>query len=591
MAQAYNDPIGGTASTIGTQIRTDYYQKKALIEKRKEIVFGPLADVTYMPKHMGKTIRAYHYLPILDDANINDQGIDASGATTTMEHTITLTGPNSAGEAGKGLPLYFVGNHASVEATAITAAKTAFIAWIKANFPAVYDSMPHTTVAGDYALQEATTTVKEVNTISLATITTGDVYNVTYGGLTLSFTVAGTETVNAVLAGLQAATGYGTLPFTLAAGATATTDTGTIVATWTAAGFVSPSIPITVSKTGTGTISIARTTVGMFTVYDLGYRFAVVTVNGSGNLHGSSKDIGYIADRLPAITEHGGRVNRVGHKRIQLEGTLEKYGFFDEYTQESLDFDTDDQLQMHINREMINAAYEVVEDLLQIDLLSSAGVLRYGGAAMSNAQMTGNDGEVISELSYDDFSRMDIILNNNRCPKQTKIISGSRMIDTKVINAARIAYIGSELQPTIERMKDYFDNPAFIPVAKYASAATPLTHEIGAVGSFRIVVVPEMLHWAGVGATEVTNKGYRVTNGKYDVFPILIVGSESFTTIGFETHGKNKKFTIFHKAPGKEQATTTDPYGEKGFMSIKWYYGFMPLRPERIAVMKSVARM
>ena len=30
-----------------------------------------------------------------------------------------------------------------------------------------------------------------------------------------------------------------------------------------------------------------------------------------GNLYGSSKDIGVIADRLPALTEHGGRVNRV----------------------------------------------------------------------------------------------------------------------------------------------------------------------------------------------------------------------------------------------------------------------------------------
>jgi hypothetical protein len=45
----YNNPVGGTASDIGGQLRTDYYQKKALIEARKLQFFGQLADVTAMP--------------------------------------------------------------------------------------------------------------------------------------------------------------------------------------------------------------------------------------------------------------------------------------------------------------------------------------------------------------------------------------------------------------------------------------------------------------------------------------------------------------------------------------------------------------
>lgn len=45
----YNDPVGGTESTIGVQFRTDHYQKKALIEIQKEQYFSPLADVVSMP--------------------------------------------------------------------------------------------------------------------------------------------------------------------------------------------------------------------------------------------------------------------------------------------------------------------------------------------------------------------------------------------------------------------------------------------------------------------------------------------------------------------------------------------------------------
>ena len=48
MALEYNDP-GTTASTIGSQIRTDHFVKTALIEAAKERYFGALADVTAMP--------------------------------------------------------------------------------------------------------------------------------------------------------------------------------------------------------------------------------------------------------------------------------------------------------------------------------------------------------------------------------------------------------------------------------------------------------------------------------------------------------------------------------------------------------------
>jgi len=46
--QKYNTP-GTTASSVGTQFRTDYYVKKALVELPKESYFSQLADVTAMP--------------------------------------------------------------------------------------------------------------------------------------------------------------------------------------------------------------------------------------------------------------------------------------------------------------------------------------------------------------------------------------------------------------------------------------------------------------------------------------------------------------------------------------------------------------
>jgi N4-gp56 family major capsid protein len=375
MSRTYNDPAGGSASTIGPQLSIDHIYRKALIDLKREQYFLPLADVRSMPKHFGKKIKQFHYLPLLDERNVNDQGLDAAGAS-------------------------YVG----------------------------------------------------------------------------------------------------------------------------------------------------------------------------GNLYGSSKDVGAISAKLPALSESGGRVNRVGFKRIDLEGTIEKFGFFDEYTKDSLDFDTDAELDMHTSREMLRGANEITEDALQIDLLNSAGTVRYPGANVSRTTIAAGD-----VVTYDGLVNLSIDLDQNRTPKTTKVITGTRLIDTKTVSGGRVMYIGSELIPLFKKMKDYHNNPAFIDVKHYATNNTVLEGEIGSVDMFRLVVVPEMMNFSGVGAAGI------------DVFPALVVGDESFTTIGFQTDGKTFKFTIVNKKPGEGVADRNDPYGETGFMSIKWFYGFMVLRPERLALFYTAA--
>lgn len=471
MTRIYNDPAGGQQSSVGNQMNTFYYQKKALIEARKLQVFTQLADVTSMPKNMGKKIKRYHYLPLLDAANINDQGIDAAGVTITNA-------------------MYYVTLPRAVLTVANAAAAGAVTA-IQDNLDGV------TAVAG----------AADSGGTGFATVTvTGS----------LNFRVATVTKANAIVA----------------------------------------------------------------------LNVGAQSQQGSGNLYGSSKDVGTISGKLPALSETGGRVNRVGFKRKEIEGTFEKFGFFDEYTQESLDFDSDAELEQHVSREMVSGAVEMSEDALQIDLLNAAGVVKYAGTATTDAELGHDD-----IVTYGDLMRLSIDLDNNRTPKHTTVITGTRLVDTRTIPACRVAYIGSELLPTFKAMKDLHNNQAFIEVHKYAGGTSVLEHEAGAVDNLRIVVVPEMMKWAGAGADASGDADSYETAGRYDVFPILVVGNESFTTIGFQTDGKTVKFKIFHKKPGEATADRNDPYGETGFMSIKWYYGFMALRPERIGLIKTVARL
>ena len=170
-------------------------------------------------------------------------------------------------------------------------------------------------------------------------------------------------------------------------------------------------------------------------------------------------------------------------------------------------FDTDSELYGHMSRELIAGANEITEDLLQSDLLNAAGTIIYTGVATQDSEMTG-EGADPSIVTYQDLKRLSIILDDNRTPKNTTIIKGSRMTDTMTVNASRLLYIGSELQTTVENMVDGLSNPAFTPVRKYADAGTILNGEIGSVADFRIIVVPNMMHWAGAGALVGTNPGY-----------------------------------------------------------------------------------
>ena len=385
MAHFYNQ--GGNTSTVGTQLRDFYYARDAITSVAKDQYFTQLASTTDMPKHYGQRIIRYIYVPLLDDRNINDQGIDATGATIT-----------------------------------------------------------------------------------------------------------------------------------------------------------------------------------------------------NGNLYGSSKDIGKITDKMPVLSESGGRVNRVGFVRKTLEGTFQNYGYFTEYTEDSLNFDTDEELMMHINREMLNGASQISEALIQADLLNNAGVVKYAGTATSAAGI-----DKTSIVTFQDLVNLTTDLDNNRTPKDTKINTGSVKIDTATIPAARLMYIGSEMKNTLRKMTDFFNDKAFIPVQKYADGTKALRGEIGTIDEFRIIVVPEMMSWSGVGAAGTTADGVHATNGKVDVFPMLVVGSESFTTIGFQSDASSVKFKIIHKKPGPDMATPADPYGKMGFMSIQWWYGFMVIRPERIALIKTAA--
>ena len=319
---------------------------------------------------------------------------------------------------------------------------------------------------------------------------------------------------------------------------------------------------------------------------------ATGAVIANGNLYGSSKDPGVISGKLPTLSETGGRVNRVGFKRVEIEGDIAQYGFFYEWSEDSLTFDTDMDLYSHINRESLRGAREISEDISQMDLLDAAGVIKYiGASAVSIATVS-------DIVTYNDLVKLGVTLDDNRCPKDTKAIRGSQDTDIVNIPSARYAFIGSELIPTFMRMTDYHGDKAFVPVEKYAKMengkyTNTLHGEFGSVAGFRLVVVPEMMGYKGQGIAvgSAVNGSTLLGNGtKVDVYPILVVGSGSFAKINFQSSGStNDKFKIIVRKPGTF-ANPEDPYEKIGYSSIQFWQGTMVLRPEWIAKVLTAAK-
>ena len=308
--------------------------------------------------------------------------------------------------------------------------------------------------------------------------------------------------------------------------------------------------------------------------------------SGNGNLYGGDTDFAVIKGSFPALSEEGGKVNAVGMKRLVLEANVTEFGFHIPFTKKMLDMDTETGLLAKMSMEVGEAQGEIREKQIAVGLISASEINRvYAGDASTIAQMGAGD-----VVGFTDIRGMEQSLKLARSPKQTKMIDGSTKVGTVVVGAGYAAYVGQELYPVLEDM-EHGGVKVWRPVESYAAAGTIMEGEIGKISATRFIEVEEMPKYAGAGAsttdaTDDTGVDNMYTSGeKYDVFPILYVGSDSFGTIGFEGDVARVN-TIMPTADAHN-----DVFGKKGAVAISWYFGMLIYRPERIRQILTTAKL
>lgn len=82
---------GTTTATSGENTITHFYDRAGIKEATVENIFSQTADRRSMPQKYGKTFKTSRWLHILDDRNVNGQGLDADGAPITGKDVWRVT--------------------------------------------------------------------------------------------------------------------------------------------------------------------------------------------------------------------------------------------------------------------------------------------------------------------------------------------------------------------------------------------------------------------------------------------------------------------------------------------------------------------
>lgn len=328
--------------------------------------------------------------------------------------------------------------------------------------------------------------------------------------------------------------------------------------------------------------------------------------NGSTLVNGTSgvTSEGYLID---GTTEADGKT-KLGKRLLEGQGASNKVTFVDstinahitqfgemiDYTEDVTLF-SDTNFQRRAYEELGKRAKDIIEDLHQLTLLGTTNTI-FSGAATSLATMgdgiaagtpdavTGlNAVEESYKINYKLIQSVAKRLQKYKVPVMKKMITGLLEFKTTPVPDCYVAICGPDvkfdLMETI-RSTAKTDEFAFKGAEQYAKGTTLFNGEFGSVGNIRFVCYDNMLVEKGVGAS--VDGGYvgnlSHTDNKFDVFPIIIIGGDSFATIQLQGKGTFE----FNSMSPKEALSMENPYANKGFFSYKFWYGSVIVRPERV---------
>jgi len=351
-------------------------------------------------------------------------------------------------------------------------------------------------------------------------------------------------------------------------------------------------------KDGSNTMDEARAAAKAAAENDAGAGEKVFSTPGA--ILGGEASYALQSGDIAPLPEEGGVVNLLNATNKLVSAKVTKHGVGLKYTVDSLKKGSLIRtVAKHIS-DVARAVGEMREIQSMVNCVTAAA---NNAIIASDSHVTRAEMTCLDVVDYDTLTALEQELYKYDVPLDTTILDGSTNIDTKVVNDTFIMYIGRELVPTIRKIKGPDGKIAYTPLAQYKAGLDRkvLQGELGTVGQFTFCVDMDLIAYRGAGvevgggdddgtAAEQANRlattrdsGDGTMKTYYDVFPMVVVGDDSFVETGF-TYQNVKARHIMPKAD-----VYNDMHAEVGGVSAKWSYGFLPYRPERIRCVETLS--
>lgn len=238
-----------------------------------------------------------------------------------------------------------------------------------------------------------------------------------------------------------------------------------------------------------------------------------------------------------------------------------------------------DYIQRVTERQSVQAA-ETLDSLLWdvVQEASSRGYATTGSNTMSHVNRTiaMTAGKTVSdpalreanppsEKLIDMFER---VLVSKDAEKISKAIEATSRVGTVGIPSGFIAVCHPDLIPDLRMI------PGFVRVEEYASQGPIFKDEIGAVNGTRFVPSTNCTVHQGAGAALEANAKLKATNGKVDVYPIIILAADAIATVRMERF-KTVVPIIVNPKPSSE-----DIFGQHGGIAWMTFFAGLIVDPD-----------
>ena len=219
-------------------------------------------------------------------------------------------------------------------------------------------------------------------------------------------------------------------------------------------------------------------------------------------------------------------------------------------------------------------------ELLMWDIVRAGTNVAYGGDVANRGAVTKT-----SILNATKQRSQVTMLDQLKAKKFTAVLKGSENYETYPIEPSYVAVCHSNLNHTIRDLRGSNSNDTFVPHSRYGQAMKMSSpREIGAFEDTRYVTSPDLPPHLAAGADIAADDQaawyHSAAAGgtkKYDVYPILFLGRDSFGCIALRgmKDRQGKKVSGLPVRPAVLQPGTPrggDPIGQRGSIGWSMYF-------------------